>query len=199
MCSVFSTMTRAGSTTVSTRLIGAEELEALGEQIARVYDAAFGAAPYHEGPSELAGFRERMHRHAAREGFRCVVAELEDELVGFSYGYLSAPGQPWHDAVAAALPPAVAGRWLVDAFELVELAVAPTWQRRGLGTALHSGLLAGLSCSTAVLSVMQGYEPAVRFYRSRGWQELITDFRALGVRWPMVIMGRDLISGGARA
>ena len=66
----------------------------------RVYDAVFGDQP------DLATWRaEVWDRHAARAGFRLVLAREDGRLVGFAYGYTGERGQWWTDRAAEALPP----------------------------------------------------------------------------------------------
>src|SRR3954452_1483189 len=124
--------------------IGEIDVGPLRDAILQVYEAAFGAPPYFEGPDGVARFAETLPRHAARFGFRCCIAREEagGSLWGFGYGYTSAPGQWWYDAVAPAFPPDMRERWLGSTFEVVELAVLPAVQGRGIGGRLLDALLA---------------------------------------------------------
>jgi len=85
-------------------------------------------------------------QHTERPGFRAVGAFAEspdgEQLVGFGYGYLVAPGQWWHDQVRAALDRRTAKKWLPGAFEVCELHVHPEHQSRGLGRRLLHALVA---------------------------------------------------------
>ena len=80
---------------------------------------------------------EILPRHIARAGFRFLGAFVERRLVGFVYGYRGAPGQWWHDRVAAALGRAGSERWLPPGhLEFTELHVRPEYRRRGTTTAV---------------------------------------------------------------
>ena len=137
-------------------------------------------------------FAEILPRHASREGFRFLAARGTGSLVGFAYGYAGAPGQWWHDRVAAALTPAARERWLPPGhFEFVELLVHPDFRRRGVGAALHDALLEGSGGTTAVLSTQIDNEPAIRLYEGRGWKTIIETID-LGAPQSYLVMARDL-------
>jgi ribosomal protein S18 acetylase RimI-like enzyme len=162
-------------------------------EVVDVYREAFGASPHYEGEIEVARFAEQaLPRHAGRAGFRCAVARDGGAVVGFAYGYTSAPGQWWHDWVAGLLSPAAARDWMNDAFELAELAVRPAAQGRGAGGRLHDAVLAGQPHETAVLSTRDEDTPARRLYRRRGWVPLLEGWRPTPAVPPLLFMGLRL-------
>ena len=177
--------------------VGAGDVGGLRGELVEVYTAAFGQPPYNEPEAAGRRFGESLEMHAARDGFRMRVARGPGgELAGFAYGYLAQPGQWWHDRVARSLDDRAAERWLAGAFEIVELAVRPDRQRRGLGAALHDALVddAG-GHRTAVLSTLDADTAALRLYRRRGW-------RSIGGLPPtqigrFVVMGLDLVGSSA--
>ena len=177
---------------IELEVVGAPDVPAMRHQIEAIYRDAFSAPPYRENEAVVASFVERLPRHAAREGFRCAVARDGDRLLGFAYGYVGAPGQWWHDQVRAALSPSMAERWLDGAFEFTELAVLPSAQARGIGGRLHDLLLSRTPSPTAVTTTLREGNPAVRFYRRRGWETLVDDFRFPGGPAPWLILGCDL-------
>lgn len=137
---------------------------------------------------------EMLARHAERDGFR-LVAEHDEQgnLAGIAYGYHGAPGQWWHDHVAAAMGAEDRARWLAPGhFELVELAVRPDLRRRGLGARLHDAVLEGER--TAVLSTQLNNEPALSLYRLRGWQIVVPEID-FGRRELFCVLGNDAPSG----
>ncbi|HEX6383921.1 MAG TPA: GNAT family N-acetyltransferase [Anaerolineae bacterium] len=172
----------------------AEALEAEQDQIVNIYREAFGPPPYNEGEAGVRLFAQSLARRVRRPGFRYVAArdKRHGRIVGFAFGYRCRPGQWWHDAVASALEPAAANRWLADAFELVELAVTPAYQGRGFGGRLHDALLTGLPYQTALLSTIQAETVALKLYRRRGWVTLLTDFVFPQGNRSFRIMGREL-------
>lgn len=138
---------------------------------------------------------EILPRHAAREGFRFRAAEEEGRMIGFSYGYLGAAGQWWHDLVAAEMTHDQEEYWLAPGhFEFVELHVRPEHRRRGLGGALHDELLRGLASRTAVLSTQTDNAPALALYGARGWQVVLPEMQFSPGGVPYCILGLDLAS-----
>jgi ribosomal protein S18 acetylase RimI-like enzyme len=133
-------------------------------------------------------------RHLERDGFRFVAEEHgSGKLAGIAYGYRGAPGQWWHDLVAAALDGEGRARWLAPGhFELVELAVRPDLRRRGIGGRLHDALLAGLDARAAVLSTEVDNEPAIALYRGRGWQVVVPEIDFGPDFPPFLVMGLEL-------
>jgi ribosomal protein S18 acetylase RimI-like enzyme len=151
------------------------------QRIHRVYQAVFGDAPDEETWRD-----DSFFVHCDRRGFRFVAATRESELIGFAYGYVGERGQWWTDRVAQALPAEVAVEWVGGHFELVEIAVLEPYRGRGLGGRLHDLLLSGATTRRALLGTDVVDGPALRLYRSRGWQTL----GRFGPR--MQVMGRLL-------
>ncbi len=117
--------------------------------------------------------RERLPLHASRAGFVFLVAPEGGGVAGFGYGYRGAYGQWWTDCVARSLTVAERLEWLDPPhFEIVELHVRPSSQRRGLGSALLAELLARQPYDRAVLSTQLGSRKARDFYAKNGWTEL---------------------------
>jgi len=170
--------------------------ERVGEAMA-VYAEAMG---YPEVGSDRTAY---VLTHTRRPGFRCrVVLDGHDDVVGFTYGYPSAPGQWWHDQVRRGLPDPAARRWLGDGFELCELHVRPAEQGRGRGRALLTTLVQDLPQSTVLLSTPEGESRAWRLYRSLGFSDLLRGYRFPGDPRDFAVLGRDLplsVAAAARA
>jgi GNAT superfamily N-acetyltransferase len=84
-------------------------------------------------------------------------------------------------------------RWLEPAhFEVVELAVHPSRQGNGTGTALLEDVLAGLPHERAVLSARREDARVLDFYASRGWETIVESLRFSAGRPPFVVLGREL-------
>jgi len=141
------------------------------DRIVEVYRAACREPPYLEDETSVERFATSFTRDAGADGFRCVVVEHGDQVVGFGYGYSGGPGSWWYDHVADALDPRARERWLVDYLELVELAVLPGRHGEGIGGAAHDALLGAASQRTAALTVVPG-TVAGSMYRRRGWQPI---------------------------
>lgn len=161
------------------------------EAVISVYGQAMGY------PRDLLETRKSyVAAHARRPNFRAV-ASLgdDDELLGFAYGYRTAPGQWWHDQVAGALPRDQRGWWLTDCFELVELHVRPEAQGRGVGAHQLEALLAGAPQRMVVLSTPEADEAlsrAWRLYRRFGFTDVLRHFLFPGDDRPFAVLGRRL-------
>lgn len=172
------------------------DVSRLVDDLVDVYRQAFRGPPYSKGENIVRQFQSTLPRHTERDGFRCVAAARAGrrEFLGFGYGYTSRSGQWWHDQVMRKLDTETAGKWLGNAFEIVELAVRPALQGRGIGGCLHDALLEGLEQRTAVLSTLDADTRGFRLYRSRGWVVLRSGFYFSGVTAPYLIMGLRLAS-----
>jgi ribosomal protein S18 acetylase RimI-like enzyme len=164
-------------------------------RLVEIYAAAFSEPPHVQSDGEPERFRAVLADHRMRDGFLLAAASEDDELHGFAYGYPGGPGEWWHDRVAAAIDPAQAAHWLAPGYlEVVELAVAPSHQRRGLGESLLDTLTASSGASCAVLSTRVD-APALDFYARRNWQA-IGELRFAETGPVYVILARDLRPGG---
>lgn len=162
-----------------------------------VYRGAFSGPPYDRTEREVADFARALPLHLKRPGLRCAVAYGEDGgVAGFAYGYVSAPGQWWHDNVGPALGRERAREWLADAFQVTEIAVLPAYQGRGLGAGLHDALLEGVTTARAVLSTLDAPTVARAMYLRRGWQPLLDNFRFPGVARPYAVLGKVMTDAG---
>ena len=155
-----------------------------------VYGAAFAEPPYSD--DERAGEVQRRIRdvHSRRAAFRGFVAVEAGRVLGMIYGYHGARGQWWHDTVANQLGRATATDWLSDSYELVEVAVDPGSQSRGIGAALINQLLEGRTEATSVLSTRTDSRAHV-LYRRLGYEE-ITVMRFASAGADFYIMGKRL-------
>jgi GNAT superfamily N-acetyltransferase len=134
-------------------------------------------------------------RHTAYPGYRCVVAtDPADHVLGFVYGYESAPGRWWHDAVSPVMRERGHAGWLQDAFEFVEFAVVPEFQGVGIGSQLHDRILSQTDCASALLSTHAGPNPAHAMYVRRGWVDLVPQFVYPGGGRAAILMGLDLVA-----
>ena len=186
---------------VTYRELGPREFRGAIRALIAVYAAAMNPPD-----RTLSGREAIMERHAASPGFRGLVAQADDQLAGFTYGFHGENGQWWHDMVAAALATRSAtgisatgyagdgapGAWLDDSFEIAELHVLPAWQGRGIGRSLLLSLASGRPERTAVLSTADAPTRARRLYRAVGFTDLLTDFRFSGAEPPYAVMGATL-------
>jgi ribosomal protein S18 acetylase RimI-like enzyme len=162
--------------------------------------AIYGLAMGYDS-SVVAGRYGYAMQHTERPGFRAVGAfaatgtsggTTAEELVGFGYGYVVAPGQWWHDQVRAALDRRTAKRWLPGAFEVCELHVHPDAQSQGLGRRLLHALVADSDAPAALLSTPDADTKAFRLYRADGFVDLARNHHFPGDARPFAILGARL-------
>src|SRR6266496_2536959 len=60
-----------------------------------LYAAVYTEPPYHEGPDEINGFRNKFPEETTRPGFSLIAAEDSGRLVGAAYGWTMAAGKWW--------------------------------------------------------------------------------------------------------
>ncbi len=175
------------------------ELESVREEIIDAYRAAFSAPPYNESEADVSRFVDFFASHIERAGFTCFAAReipagnnKTGQVVGWAHGYTCQPGQWWYDTVSRKLAGGAVQRWMVEAFELVELGVRPSHQGCRLGSRLHDALFQHIPHDTALLSTMTGRTVARHLYNRRGWQPLIEPFHFPGVKRPYAILGLDV-------
>ncbi|QSB16276.1 GNAT family N-acetyltransferase [Natronosporangium hydrolyticum] len=161
------------------------------DDVLAVYSDAMGYRP-----EAVAARRGYLATHVRRPDFRAVATlDSSGELIGFGYGYRSAPGQWWHDQVSAAIPAAERGPWLRDCFEVVELHVRPGGQGHGLGAAQLRALLRLASGSTTLLSTPEADEQrsrAWRLYRRFGFVDVVRNLTFPGDVRRFAVLGRAL-------
>jgi ribosomal protein S18 acetylase RimI-like enzyme len=152
---------------VDVQVLGSQDAGGLADGIWPCYEAAFGDF------DDLETWRRDLFdRHAARSGYRLVVAMNGTTVVGFAWGYTGERGQYWPDLVCEVLPAEITDDWVGGHFEFVELAVWPDYRGHGLGSRLHDTLLAGVSQRCLLSTADDLADPAVRLYLRRGWQKL---------------------------
>jgi broad specificity phosphatase PhoE len=146
-------------------------------ELVELYRAAFTAPGFDETDAQVQHFAtEMLPLHTTRAGFRLVLARKGGRSLGFGYGFTGEHGMWWVERLKETAPPEAAGvlaEWLGGHFEVVELAVEPGAQGRGLGAALMDTLLLDRPHERAVLSTYADDRSAPRLYRRLGWQPLV--------------------------
>ncbi len=156
-----------------------------------VYGDAFARPPYSD-PDRGREVRARLRdTHSKRPGFRGFIAvDDSGKVIALCYGYHGAAGQWWHDTVSSYLDSGSVARWLADSYELVEVAVHPGHQGRGVGAAIIQELLRGRPESTSVLSTRTDSD-AHHLYRRLGY-EVVTTMAFVPGGPPFHVMGTSL-------
>lgn len=113
------------------------------------------------------GFRDHLQENLGRAEFLLLVAEAENEIVGFLHGELLQH------------PPCFSDR--THGF-ISDLAVSNQWQRAGFGTALLEAGMAwfsGNGVSTVELKVLMSNPKAMGFWKRAGFEAYMQTFRAV--------------------
>ncbi|HEY2327609.1 MAG TPA: GNAT family N-acetyltransferase [Gaiellaceae bacterium] len=143
--------------------------------------------------------RRQLPRHTQRDDFVFLVARDDDGISGFAYGYTGEYGQWWTDSVARSLTPEQQAAWVDEPhYEVVELHVRPSRQRRGIGSMLLAHLLTRQPHDRALLSTRAGSTQARRFYAKNGWTELAPVDFGSGFA-PYLVLGKLLTSSSLTA
>lgn len=177
--------------------VEAKSVPAYQEQLVTIYRRAFARPPYGKDETEIAEFARSLPRHLVQPGFRMVIAEAQPGLLaGFAYGFNNDPDHLWYREAAKALPAAVVAEWLAGGFRLVEIAVTPEMQGRGIGGRLHDRLLQGVVKRRATLLTIAADSSAYQMYRKRGWILLHGALTFPGIARPYRLMGHEpLVTG----
>lgn len=180
---------------VSVRSLSTDDLQvgSAAAGIREVYADAFTGPPHNEPENAAASFVERLESESNRAGWKLLVAEQHGEISGFVYGYVTRPGQWWHDRVISGLEPELVQHWFSDSFVLVEFAVKRSARGKGVGTRLHDAVLDSLPQRTAVAMTHENDNPAVGFYRARGWQVIAGGLRFHAGDASRLILGKELL------
>lgn len=148
-----------------------EELLARAADLAAIHQAAFA-----ETGDRAARYRDQdIPEMAGYAGLACVIAETDDQVVGFAIGHDTAARQQWLRNVMTAVRGSPVRRWLPEAWYLADIAVLPEQQGRGIGQRVHAALMDLTADRQRILVTYNGDHPAKRFYRRLGWIEVVPD------------------------
>lgn len=129
------TLTRHGADTAVARL------GAVGELYAEIY----AEPPYCEGPADVADFAASWPRRVAQPNFRLILAQHDDQQIGFSFGFQLTVGTRWWDGALTPLPADLTTERPGRTFAIIEIAVRRMHRRRGVARRMHAELTAGLA------------------------------------------------------
>jgi GNAT superfamily N-acetyltransferase len=134
-----------------------------------IYEEVYAQPPYREGPRELAEFADRYRQHEQRPGFRLVLADHGETVVGFAYGYALRPEYPWWSGLLEPMPPEFTREDGRRTFAILELAVCAPWRGRGVASGLHALLLKGVRARRITLMVRPEPEAAAARTAYAAW------------------------------
>jgi len=131
-----------------------------------------------------------FRKFAQYSHFYGFVAQVDERVVGMTFGTTSLPGQWWHDKVAAQVGadhPALHHAWV-----LTELAVLAAYRNQQIGAMLLDHVLDVQPFPNVLLSTQASNSKAQRFYERHGWRYLHPGFAFNRGHEPYVIMHKAL-------
>lgn len=149
------------------RQYGADESEGITEQLVALY------LDVHAGQGEFYGedrYRRQLSAHRQRAGWVLVTATLDEELIGYVYGFPLAPDTRWWDGIQQPVPAGFTEEDGRRTFAICELLVRAPWRRQGVARALHDDLVRSRREERMTLLARPDNAPAQAAYRSWGWQ-----------------------------
>ncbi|BAD56229.1 GNAT family N-acetyltransferase [Nocardia farcinica] len=159
---------------------GARQLRAVVEGIfRRSYIEAIESGDPFDRPEE---FMRRFDSYTSGSGFDLVIAYLDAEPVGQSWGWPLGPRSAWWNGLTLydGDPAEFTAESGTRTFALSEIMVCQGWTGRGLARALHDELLSKRREQRATLLVEPENERAYARYRKWGWSRVGT----LTPGWP---------------
>jgi ribosomal protein S18 acetylase RimI-like enzyme len=142
------------------------------DAICGLYDEVFSESPFFWRDDESQLHRQRLSRIVQDPTFGIVVAEADDVLVGFGYGFtLPADTTRW-SRLTEPVSSEVSAEWPGRTFVLFDYAVARSWRGEGIGRAVHDRLLASRPEERATLTVQPTALETKRIYERWKWRWL---------------------------
>jgi ribosomal protein S18 acetylase RimI-like enzyme len=117
-------------------------------------------------------FMARFDAYTSRDGFDQVIAYLDGEPVGQSWGWALKPNSAWWHGLLAEPEPGFTVETGTRTFAFSELMVRKRWTGRGIAHALHDELLRARPESRATLLVLPDNTTAYRIYTRWGWRKV---------------------------
>jgi ribosomal protein S18 acetylase RimI-like enzyme len=140
------------------------------EPVCQLYAAVFSAPPLNRPPEKLASQRRGLRSLMTEPTFGMAMAWSDDQLVGFVYGYALGTGTRWWEGFLTPVAEDITREWDGRTFVIIDMGVALSRQRLGVGKQLLNTLLASRPEERASLSVVPENKQAQAFYRRLGWQ-----------------------------
>ncbi|MFI6844950.1 GNAT family N-acetyltransferase [Kitasatospora sp. NBC_00085] len=157
---------------MTVHLLDGEQTPDLEGQLKEVLAEAFAEQPYAEGPADVERAFRRFRSQVCRRGFRAAVAFDGDLVVGMAYGYPLSADTGWWDTLTDPVPDDLRREDGKRTFGLFELAVRPTWRRRGVATRIHRVLVEGLDNARVMLNSRPEAIAAQASYRAWGYRRV---------------------------
>ncbi|MCA1706212.1 MAG: GNAT family N-acetyltransferase [Actinobacteria bacterium] len=148
------------------------EAAQLMNDLCDVYADAYGAVPGEDTREKSSAFRERATGALEGHNYSLVTAHLDDQLVGFAFGYSLRPERGWWDGLSPEPPEGFTEETGSRTVVLSEIEVRRAWQGRGIGRAVHDAFLCGRSEERATLASNPKATDIHALYERWGWQKM---------------------------
>ncbi|MGH3920206.1 MAG: GNAT family N-acetyltransferase [Gammaproteobacteria bacterium] len=146
----------------------------LMDELCDVYADAYGAVPGEDTREKSSAFRERAAAALRGVNYSLVTAHVDDQLVGFTFGYSLRPERGWWDGLQPAPPQGFTDETGSRTVVLSEIEVRRAWQGRGIGRAVHDAFLSQRSEERATLASNPKAADTHALYERWGWQKMGT-------------------------
>jgi ribosomal protein S18 acetylase RimI-like enzyme len=117
-------------------------------------------------------YRRQLAGHMQAPAWDLVVAEIDDEMVGYIYGFALPAATRWWRGLLSEMPPGFTDEDGLRTVAISEILVYGKWRRRGVARALHDEFLAGRAERRATLLVEPENTAAQAAYVRWGWDNV---------------------------
>lgn len=164
------------------RRYDAEQARVIRDTVEAIYRDAYSAAIASGDPFDSPEqFMRRFDAYTGSgRGFDMVVAYLDGEPIGQTWGWPLGPDTAWWQGLASEPEPGFTEEDGTRTFALSEIMVRSQWTGRGFAHALHDTLLGERAETRATLLVEADNDAAYRAYTAWGWRR-VTQLRP---GWP---------------
>jgi GNAT superfamily N-acetyltransferase len=86
-------------------------------------------------------FEQRLNGHTSVAGWECVLGSIDDEPVGYAYGFPLPKGDRGWSGLRTPVDPALIEETGTRTFALCEIMVREQWRKKGVAFAIHEELV----------------------------------------------------------
>lgn len=159
-----------------------------------LYQEVFAEPPHSEGPEEFELFATRWWpKQSAQPGFLLVVATLDGEPIGCTYGHRLPVDTTWWKGAVEPLPEDLTEEHDGRTAAIIEMMVRSPYRRCGVAAAMHEAFRDSRDEERITLTVRPDNDPARRAYSEWGYRKVgqIRPARRAPVYDAMVLDLRD--------
>lgn len=138
-----------------------------------LYQEVFAEPPHNEGPEEFRLFATRWWpKQSAQPEFQLVIATVDGEPVGCTYGHRLAADTTWWKGAVEPLPVEITEEHEGRTAAIIEMMVQAPFRRRGVAAAMHRAFCEGRTEERVTLTVRPDNHPAHRGYEKWGYRQV---------------------------